>query len=562
MLVLVVYFSLFLGSRALNVPDEGRYSEIAREMLSSRDFITPTLDHVVFFHKPILFYWLQSLSFAAFGINEWSVRLMPALFGVLGCVLTYITAVLVHGRRAGIIAVLALATNPLYYLSSHYANLDLEVAVLISGALFGFMLALRHPMGPARRNLMWLAYAFAALATLTKGLIGIVLPALVIGAWIVLRGEWRVLRQMYLPSGLLLFCVIALPWYVAVQLRNPGFFHFFFVEQHFARYTAAGFNNAQPWWFYLPVLLVGFFPWIAILIPAAWAEVRRAAARGGGEGASKGFALFLLLWILLITGFFSVPVSKLVGYILPVLPAMALVTGIYASDRLARLSINRDDRFRTLYAVAAIGLTLALLVVAGTRFVPAKYQSAGPQLYLAALAATLIIGALMTYWLARTARAVQGLSTVGATGAAAALVLLLLAGQYPIHSTRPLAAMVRPTLQPQDEIVSFGAFYFDLGLYLNPARPIDVVNDWDDPAILQKDNWKSDLYFGIRRAPDSRRWMVNEAEFAAMLKADRTFYVFADTNDIERLRRDYGLHLRAEANGVALLTSRPLAERP
>lgn len=194
------YFLILLGSRVLNVPDEGRYSEVARAMLLSGDFITPRLNGIAFFHKPILHYWLQVASFSVFGITEWSVRLMPALAGVLGCVLTYVAGTLLYGRHTGRLAALMLATNPLYFLSSRYADMNLEVAVFITCALLCFMIAMQYPLGSKRRNILWAAYAFAALAVLTKGLIGIVFPMMVVGAWVLVTRQWRLLREMYLAK--------------------------------------------------------------------------------------------------------------------------------------------------------------------------------------------------------------------------------------------------------------------------------------------------------------------------------------------------------------------------
>src|SRR6185312_4499559 len=215
--VISLFFAFWLGAYPLLTPDEARYSEVAREMVVTGNYITPHLNGVVMLDKPIFHYWLQATAIKLFGLSEWALRLCPALFGVLGCLFTYIAGRLLFERRTGLLAAIILATSPLYFFSAHYANLDMEIAVLISAALFTFLIAVKY----SRLYLLWIAYIFAGLAVLTKGLIGIMLPALIIGIWILWQKQWQVLRSMYLWSGLLLVILIASPWYILVQKANP-----------------------------------------------------------------------------------------------------------------------------------------------------------------------------------------------------------------------------------------------------------------------------------------------------------------------------------------------------
>lgn len=320
-------FFILLGSRPLFVPDEGRYAEIAREMVISHDYITPTLNGIIYFEKPALFYWLGAAAFKLAGINVWSIRSINALLGLLGCFMTYSAARILYNRRTGVMAALILGTNLLYFVMAHMVSLDLTVTVFLSVSLFAFLLAVQKPDEAPRRAFLYLSVSGSALAVLTKGLIGIVFPILIVGIWIALLNEWKLLKRLYLPSCLLLFLAITMPWHVLLQSRHPEFFHFYFIEQHFLRYTDKSIGHYEPIWFFIPYLLLGFMPWLFFLpraikmnLPSSW-KLRRAFRT----------ELFLLVWAATIFLFFSFSKSKLIPYILPLFPALSVLTARYAA---------------------------------------------------------------------------------------------------------------------------------------------------------------------------------------------------------------------------------------
>ena len=326
-IIFIIFYTFWLGGYPLFTPDEGRYSEVAREMVAIHDYITPRVNGVAFLDKPVLYYWLQAAAISLFGIQEWALRLFPALFGILGCLITYLCGRQLFDRRTGIISAIILATSPLYFASAHYANLDLEVAILISCTLLFFITGVQSA-GKSRHYFLILAYISAGLAVLTKGLIGIVFPAMIAGIWIIILSQWKCLLRIHLIKGLILFTIIALPWYYLVQKANPEFLHYFFVTQQLTRFLSAGeFNNPTPFWFYLPVVLLGFFPWTSFLIQAIAQSIRRVwQARFSHQSE-----LFLLIWIAVVFLFFSIPHSKIITYILPLFPALALMVGNYLS---------------------------------------------------------------------------------------------------------------------------------------------------------------------------------------------------------------------------------------
>ena len=339
LLALLAFWLVFsAGLRPLLVPDEGRYASVAFEMLHG-DWLMPTLNGLPFFHKPPLMYWLDIVAMQLVGVSAFAARFAS----IVGAWLTGAALLLAlrrwHDARTATLALVVLATCPFFFIAAQYANHDMLVAGLITVAVFAFVRALDDAPKPALR---WLvaAWVACALALLSKGLIGVVLPALVVGPWLLAQRRWRDLLRLLHPLALLAFALVAGPWLVAMQLRYPGFFDYFIVEQHFRRYAQSSFNNVHPFWFFIVVLPLLTLPW------SGWLAL-------GGQRVLRARSPLLGLyawWIVAVVGFFSLPSSKLVGYILPALaPWCALIAmAIVAAARSAR-------------AVRVVGLVAAAL---------------------------------------------------------------------------------------------------------------------------------------------------------------------------------------------------------
>lgn len=316
-LLVFAWFALTAWVRPLMLPDEGRYVGVAWEMLRSGDWLVPRIDGLPFFHKPPLFYWITALSMDAFGPNALAARAAPLLGATAAVVALSWLSRRWSAAATARSAAWVLATMPLFYVGAQFANLDMLVAGCISVTIVGLADAvLGAEQGrPVTRSLM-LAWVGAALGLLAKGLIGVVLPALVVGAWLVASGRWRAVRRLLWWPGMLAFGAIAAPWFVAMQARFPAFLDYFFVVQHFKRYSQGGFNNVQPFWFYPAVLLLLCLPWAGW----AWAGARRAVAQWS---AAQPLRPLMVCWLIVVLGFFSLPQSKLIGYVLPAVPPMA-----------------------------------------------------------------------------------------------------------------------------------------------------------------------------------------------------------------------------------------------
>jgi 4-amino-4-deoxy-L-arabinose transferase-like glycosyltransferase len=316
----VILWFATLGQRALIHPDEGRYAELALGMLQSGDWISPRLNGILYFEKPALQYWMGALSFLIFGINEFAARFWPALTGILSVLAVGLTARRLWGN--GQYAALVMAGSVWVIANSHFLNLDTGLMFFLTLALCAFLWAQQDQASPAERRYgMWLAWAAMAGATLSKGLIGLLIPGATLVLYSLLNWHWGVWRRMQWLTGGALFLLLCAPWFVQVSARNPDFARFFFIHEHVERFLSTTHGRVEPLWYFIPVLLAGFLPWTSLLgrvVGAGWPR------RTGAEFQAERFAL---IWAVFIFAFFSKSGSKLPSYILPMFPALALLLG-------------------------------------------------------------------------------------------------------------------------------------------------------------------------------------------------------------------------------------------
>jgi 4-amino-4-deoxy-L-arabinose transferase-like glycosyltransferase len=557
-LFLGIFYALWIGAHALFTPDEGRYSEVAREMVSSGDYITPRLNGVAFLDKPVLYYWLQASAIQLFGLKEWALRFWPATLGVLCALMTYLSGRVLFGRRAGIISALILATSPLYYGGSHYANLDLEVASLISDSLLCFIAGMQVSSQRLKTLLLMAAYLFAGFAALTKGLIGIVFPAMIIGAWIIILNRWSTLKKMHLVSGLSLFLLITVPWYYLVQKANPEFLHFFFVTQQVSRFlTMQEFNDKAPMWFYVPIVIAGFFPWTVFLLQA----ISRNIVLIWRDRQSHAAELFLLLWLFIVFIFFSVPKSKTVGYILPVFPACALLVGNYLSQWWVA---PRAKGIITGVAIYALLACVFAGFIAASPWWSARLETPVRFIpYLQYMAGVLLVAAVGSGLLLASKKTLAPLFSFF-TLASMLVLLIFINSTTTINdkSIKPLAIDLKSRLTPDDEVAVYYKYYHDLPIYLE--RRITIVADWNAPDIAKRDNWIREMWYGMV-FQDTRKWLIQEDAFWQRWNSKKRIYVITDADDYNNMRAKSGVYLISQHNDDILISNRPvndLAKNP
>jgi 4-amino-4-deoxy-L-arabinose transferase-like glycosyltransferase len=358
-ILVLLWLAATAWMRPFMLPDEGRYVGVAWEMIRSGDWLTPTLNGLPFFHKPPLFYWITAASMSAFGPHEWAARAASILGGTIGAVGLFVFARRWSGERVARLALLALMAQPLFYVGSQFANLDM----LVAGCITATILLAADAVLSADRGLPYQpallgAYAMAAFGVLAKGLIGAVLPTLVLLPWLFAMRRPALILTLISWRGLALFLLIAGPWFLAMESRFPDFLNYFFVVQHFKRFTSGGFNNVQPFWFYPVVLSLLSLPWLP------W--MARLLIRGRATSAMGPVELLMLAWAGMVIAFFSLPQSKLVGYVMPAVPPMAV---LMALGYLCRGEPSpRTRRWWQISAAATVAATLA--TIAGLSLFP------------------------------------------------------------------------------------------------------------------------------------------------------------------------------------------------
>jgi 4-amino-4-deoxy-L-arabinose transferase-like glycosyltransferase len=441
-----------------------------------------------YFEKPPLHLWMTALAFEAFGVGDWQSRLWVAVSGALGVVLTGLAAQRWFG--GGWLAALVLIGAPTWNIGSHFNSLDMGVSGALAGVLAALLVA-QHPDNSVqtRRRWMWAAWAAMGVAVLTKGLIGIVLPGLALVGYTLLARDWALWRRLYLVSGTGVFLAVTAPWFLLVSHRNPEFAQFFFIHEHWDRYTSSVHQRGAPAWYFVPQLLGGFAPWLGLL-PGMFRVLRR-ESRSHTARAFRPL-LFCAVWAVAIFAFFSASGSKLPGYILPVFPALAVLAAA------ALQGLDAPAWRRQLWVMLALftALLLASPLIGRTGAGEQVLRDYGVWVSAGcALAVATLMGAL---WLQRRGPALPSMA-LAACGFFGATTLGLLG-----HETlgRPasgadLLPAIRAVLKPDMPIYAVKLLDHTLPYYLR--RTVVMVEEPDE------------LAFGTQQEP--QKWLPTVAAF-------------------------------------------------
>lgn len=502
-------FFQFLGKLPLMEPDEGRYSEIPREMLERGDFITPMLNYVKYFEKPPLHYWLNALSMSIFGETEFATRFPGAFCGLLTVLFTYHVGRKLFGRREGLMAALILGSSTGFLIQGRINLTDMTLTFCMSASIGCFLLASR----PDERNkgrYYYLFYLFSALAVLAKGLIGLVLPGGVIFLYLLICRRWSLLKEMRLLTGILLFLAVAAPWFVLVSQRNPEFAQFFFIHEHFQRFLSKVHGRYQPIWFFIPILLLTMLPW-SFFVPQALMRAWRERKDKGGD-----VLVLLIIWAGFIFLFFSKSNSKLIPYILPVFAPLALLVGLLFSRMLDGEALPK----RTGMLVALILCIIGCGAIA--------YPFVDMKLYVSpmgglAVGSVFILEGVMAFVFARRGEALRLFLSLSVGGLLLALVAphaVFPAISQKDASSRELCRMVKYVATPETVVVSVG---YEQGFPFYARRRVVIAGGMDE------------LEFGAKIG-DQSAWFMEKSQFPEIWDSGRHVVALIKPNDLVQLK--------------------------
>jgi 4-amino-4-deoxy-L-arabinose transferase-like glycosyltransferase len=496
-------------------PDEGRYADIAREMLESGDFVTPRVNGEIYLDKPPLVYWVTAAGLAAWGNGETGARFGQVLFALGTIGVTWRIGRLLFGDRRGELAALVLASSGLFFGGSHLLTLDLALAFFVTLTVFFF---LRGARAGAAGGSWFMAMWAAAAGTLTKGPIGVVLPGLAIAGFLWLRRDGPRLRDLRPLSGALLFLAIAAPWYVVVSLRNPEFAGYFFVHEHLARFFTTVHRRTGPWYYYVIIAFAGLLPW-SLLLPIHLTRQRhrifsRAVAR------SEAGAL-VLSWFVPAFLLFSLAQSKLPLYLVPILPAAALGIAACIDVDLRR---SGAPGLRALWPSLGVALIAVAAALVWKQAAIMKFAAAAGGARLHAVAAVLLLtGALLWgFVLCRRGRIAAGIALTACLSMAGIHLLMIGAGRINyFNETRYFAALLDREERRDGEPLFLRGCYLR-GLPFYQRGPVRLVGYHGD-----------EMSFSLHHGGGAR-CLAGEDRFLAALSGDgRVFAVVARSELLE-----------------------------
>ena len=494
-----------LGTYALIPGDEGLYTDAARGMAATGDWLVPRYSHVERLNKPPLLYWLMATAFRLFGAEVWTARLAPALAGVGGAGVVYLLGRSMFGGRVGTAGAMVLLTSLWYVIIARSAVTDSLLCCCITLALAAFWWA--RQTGRTRYYLLF--FLACAAGTLTKGPIAFVLPALIAAVYLTLARSWRTVAWGKVLAGAVVYAAVAAPWFVLMEMRFPGFAEYAFLRENLERYAGRFHDRPNPL-FYLPVVFIGFFPWHESVVLLARRHGKGLMARLRQGGGSP--ALFLFVWAAVVLAFFSLGRGKLPAYVLPAFPPLALLIGRVWAEAAGGKDDVATERWQR-----GVNLRLAVLLGVGGLIAAAAFTVAvrlGELPAAQALPAGIWLTSMLVAAGALCFTAFRRGSRRAHFAAMALTSVLLTVGwtQSAGHvlqgwNLEPVTARIARLAGPDDLVVTFEAhdmsgFPFHVGQKMGPSRRIVYLPPLERPQVAGlapvDDAWEEEA----RRDPD------------------------------------------------------------
>jgi 4-amino-4-deoxy-L-arabinose transferase-like glycosyltransferase len=549
-----------LGDAALFEPDEGRNAEKAREILLLNDWVTPHEDFFPVLDKPMFFYWLIAISYKAFGLNEWAARLASVL-AALGCfALVYRFTRIRWGPWEPLWSGLILISGVEFFILSRLVIFDMSLTFCITLALYSFFEAAHADETMRRRIYCVLMYVGLAAGTLIKGLVGLLIPGLVIFFYLLIAKRWSILRSIYLIPGAVLFLALVAPWYLMAEARNPGFLRYYLWDEHFGRFATGSFDREQPWYFFLVVLAVGFLPW-SVLLPSV---IKRNWSQSLDDRR-----IFLLSWSIVPLIFFSLSSSKLAHYILPIFPALSILTGTTIAGMFQNRGYDVKRPLRWFWVLQSVNILYLMLGLIWPAILPARIRdSLTPMAWSIAGYASICLVILSSLRWAKAAKLWQSQSTVFAVHAVGAFVFLILLTQIMVavsqdKSAEEIARAVAAQTDPETQVVLYDTYLTGMPFYLRAQKPVWIVTHAN-----KKKTVLGNFYVATNRAWPDTRWgkaLFDLDEFREVWeRKDTSLLIIVKQKNISRMENEIGASPRrlTSVNEYVLMSNRHLADSP
>lgn len=505
-LILTIFISFFkLGSFTLFDVDEAVFSTSTKEMIESGNWITPTYNGEIRYDKPILFYWLMAVSYKIFGINEFGARFPSALASTILIIAVFFFVRYVRDDNIAFHAAISSVLTIYFLVYSHAAVTDMMLTLFISLSLFSFYLWIHGEKKSRITNKMYMYgfYCFSALAFLTKGLIGIVFPFGIAMVYMIITDGWKGFKRIFILKGIILFMIISLPWYITqIIINGQEFFDLFFVKHHFKRYTGVISGHKGPIYYYILMLIIGFFPWVAFL-PAGIKNTLKGKDR---------FQIFAFTWFAFILIFFSFSTTKLPNYILPALPA----TSILIASGITIDNATWQRISSALFAIISIAISVAFFIARG---------------YISNL------GFSDTNWLLLLSTIAIGMAVLGVYTTVTTKLKYILMSSLMIFFLTVLAIKALPSANQ----------YLQGSLHKYSLYAKERLHDNDNLIVYDLNN-PSIIFYSDCKALIIR----NKDDLTASIKNDQHAIVITKTKDAEFVKR-IGFTLLEKDNRYALL---------
>lgn len=537
LLVLGLFFLFYqIGAAGLFEPDEGRNAEKAREILLLSDWVTPHENFFPVLDKPMFFYWLIAISYKVFGITEWAARL-PSALAAVGCfALVYRFARTRWGPWEALWSGLILMSAIEFFILSRVVIFDMSLTFCITLALCSFYEAAHTDAGIRRKIYCLLMYTALGAGTLIKGLIGLVIPGLIIFFYLLLTKQWPILRRIYLIPGALLYFAIVTPWYLMVDARNTGFLRYYLWDEHFGRFSSTDFDRAQPWYFFLGVLFVGFLPWSPLLpmvVKRHW------------KGSMDDKTIFVVLWTLLPMVFFSVSSSKLPHYILPIFPALSILTATALVGLFHNREYNIKRPLALLWGVQSLNVLYLLAGLMWPAILPSQIREhvspiawylCAYGIFCSVIAVVLAMTRTTDFW--KDQSKVYIIHSMGIVFFLAFMAQMMVAVSRD-RSASEILETVASRIDADVQVVFFDTYLTGMPFYLRVDRPVWIVTHAN-----KKKTVLGNFYAVTNRAWPDTRWgkaLFDFNEFREVWNQNETqLLIIVKQKNLARMEKEIG----------------------